>query len=526
MSSYNQLLILVIRILPVLVLLRIYNKFVRRWQRERKAKQAGCKPIPLEPTQWPFGIDVLLKLLEADRQERTPDFIVERYNAMGPRYTWRTRMLGSEHYTTADPKNIQAMLTTQFNDFGMGQARSRGLKTVLGRSIFAVDGPDWQSAREVIRPIFSRDQISNLALLERHLQSMLRCMPIQEDGWTRPVSLASLIPCLTIDSATELFLGKSSESLSTRLQFEQQKHQQQQQQCQKDFHWAFERVQELLSKRLRLQNLYWLYGSREIKECVTILHAFCDQAMADAEKAGKRTKRYDLLGTFVARSPNRYEVRDHVLGLLTAGRDTTASLISWVFYCLIRHPAVFDKLRHVILNRFGPYSENPSSITFELLKTCTYLQYVMNETLRLHSVVPFNSRRAVRDTTLPSGGGSDGTSPVFIAAGQEVNFSTHVLHRRQDLWGPDANEFIPERWEGTRPGWTYVPFNGGPRICIGQQFALTEAGYVISRVLQRFDKIEGLDVDPTRDWHHFAIICSPGPGHESVKARLRVAKYI
>ncbi|KUL82189.1 hypothetical protein ZTR_09579 [Talaromyces verruculosus] len=504
---------------------------MRKWQLQRKAKQASCQPIPLEPTRWPFGIDVLLKLLEADRQERTPDFIVERYNAMGPRYTWRTRMLGSEHYTTADPKNIQAILATQFNDFGMGQARSRGLKTVLGRSIFAVDGSDWHSAREVVRPIFSREQVSDLALLEKHLQRMLLCMHVQDDGWTKPVSLASLIPCLTIDSATELFLGKSSESLVTRLRddLEQEKrgrYNDSDDSHQKDFHWAFERVQELLSKRLRLRSLYWLYGGREIKECVSILHAFCDQAIADAQRADKQTKRYDLLEALIARCTNRDEVRDHVLGLLAAGRDTTAALISWVFYCLIRHPHVFEKLRRVVLDRFGVYSESQSTITFEGLKSCTYLQYVMNETLRLHSVVPFNSRRAVRDTTLPTGGGADGTAPVFIAAGQEVNFSTHVLHRRHDLWGPDADEFIPERWEGKRPGWNYVPFNGGPRICIGQQFALTEAGYIISRLLQRFDKIEGLDVDPARDWHHFTIICSPGPGHDSVKARLHVAKNV
>lgn len=144
----------------------------------------------------------------------------------------------------------------------------------------------------------------------------------------------------------------------------------------------------------------------------------------------------------------------------------------------------------------------------------------MNETLRLHSVVPFNSRCAVLDTTLPVGGGPDETAPVFIPKGTEVNFSTHVLHRRHDLWGSDADEFVPERWEKKRPGWNYAAFNGGPRICIGQQFALTEAGYVIARVLQKFDNIEGMDVDSTRDWHNFTLTCSPGSGSESVKVKM------
>lgn len=69
-----------------------------------------------------------------------PDFMVERYNAMGPRYTWRTHILTSEFYTTADPRNIKALLATQFNDLIMGEARKSNLKRVLGRSIFAADG--------------------------------------------------------------------------------------------------------------------------------------------------------------------------------------------------------------------------------------------------------------------------------------------------------------------------------------------------------------------------------------------------
>jgi cytochrome P450 len=67
------------------------------------------------------------------------------------------------------------------------------------------------------------------------------------------------------------------------------------------------------------------------------------------------------------------------------------------------------------------------------------------------------------------------------------------MHRRKDLYGEDANEFHPERWETLRPGWEYLPFNGGPRICLGQQYALTEAGYVTSRLCQEFKKIESRD---------------------------------
>lgn len=367
----------------------------------------------------------------------------------------------------------------------------------------------------MVRPIFSRENVSDSALLERHLKIMFDCMPIQENGWTKPVSLASLFPCLTIDSATELFLGKSTNSLHQRLAGGVDHHK-------KDFHWAFERVQQILSVRIRLQSLYWVYGNKQIKECVTILNDFCDKAMEEADHREKdEGKKYHYLDVLRSRAADSAEVREQVLGLLAAGRDTTASLLSWVFYCLIRNQRVFEKLRSIVIETFG---NDESTISFEKIKGCTYLQHVMNETLRLHSIVPFNGRTAVRDTTLPTGGGADGTSPVFIPAGSEVRFSTHVLQRRHDLWGDDADDFVPERWEKKRPGWQYVPFNGGPRICIGQLFALTEAGHVIVRMLQKFDKIEGIDVDPTRDYHHFTLVCSPGPGHESVVCKLRAAQ--
>jgi cytochrome P450 len=73
------------------------------------------------------------------------------------------------------------------------------------------------------------------------------------------------------------------------------------------------------------------------------------------------------------------------------------------------------------------------------------------------------------------------------------------MHRRKDIYGPDALEFRPERWapeEGLRPGWGYLPFNGGPRICVGQQFALTEASYTIVRLLQEFKDMEDRDGSP------------------------------
>jgi len=506
-----------------------------------KSRNLGCGPVPVEPYHLPFGIDTIRRSLLADREQRTPDFIFSRFMAMN-RYTWAISLLGTTNLITAEPRNIQALLATQFDDFIMGTARRTNLKRALGRSIFAVDGVAWHRARETMRPLFSRENVSRLEVLEGHMGSLLRVIEGKEGGlsvdeegrtWSAPVSLAALLPKLTMDSATEFFLGMSTGSLDKLLEGQRQENEGDENHEKDSFDHAFERMLSILGTRMRLRSFYWLYGNTELVKCINTLHAFVDRAIDAADQArkqGSSSLRYDFLETLRSRCSDRAEVREQVLGLLAAGRDTTASLTSWVFYCLVRNPRVYKKLRETVLAEFGSYSSTipGQSITFEKLKSCTYLQHVLSETLRLHSVVPFNSRCAIRDTTLPTGGGPSGTLPIFVPAGTEVNFSTHVLHRRKDLWGEDADEFVPERWEKRRPGstWQYVPFNGGPRICIGQQFALTEAGYVIVRLVQRFDVIEGLDVNLERDWHNFTVVCSPGSPvrrEEAVLCRLRVA---
>ena len=138
----------------------------------------------------------------------------------------------------------------------------------------------------------------------------------------------------------------------------------------------------------------------------------------------------------------------------------------------------------------------------------------MHETLRLYATVPFNSRRAVKDTTLPVGGGADAKSPIYVRKGQEVNYAVHIMHRRKDLWGEDCDEFRPERWQNRKAGWEFLPFNGGPRICLGQQHALTLAGFTLTRMMQRFDDIENLDTDPIPR-HHFSI--TTAPDHVSIR---------
>lgn len=172
-----------------------------------------------------------------------------------------------------------------------------------------------------------------------------------------------------------------------------------------------------------------------------------------------------------------------------AGRDTTAGLLGWCLMRLALHPDVFSSLRAAVLREI-PAGEQP---TFSQLKGCRPLQHFLQEVLRLHSTVPFNNRVAIRDTTLPVGGGPDQSSPVAVRKGQVVTFSVYAMHRRKDLWGEDALEFRPSRFEERVPAWQWLPFLGGPRVCLGQQFALTEAGFLLVRLLREFDQVQPVD---------------------------------
>ena len=106
--------------------------------------------------------------------------------------------------------------------------------------------------------------------------------------------------------------------------------------------------------------------------------------------------------------------------------------------------------------------------------------WLTEQVLRLYPSVPVNTRTSTTDTILPTGGGPDRKSPVFIPAGSAVAYSVYTLHRRPDLYGLDAELFRPERWDEDLPlfrdrvsqNYGYLPFSGGPRICLGSKLQL------------------------------------------------------
>ncbi|KAL4802213.1 putative cytochrome P450 alkane hydroxylase [Aspergillus unguis] len=265
---------------------------------------------------------------------------------------------------------------------------------------------------------------------------------------------------------------------------------------------AFHYSQQAVLTRGMLGPLSAFYRDRKADECNQICRGFAQQFVEEAiavtaakkqdntEKKGKQ--KHVFSHELASRTSDPRRILDELMNVLLAGRDTTASLLGNLFFALAKNPRIWKKLRDEVAVLQG------KPPTYEQLRQLKYTQHCVNESLRLHPVVPRNERRAIRDTVLPLGGGKDGLAPVFVPKGTLVAYNIYAMHRRTDIYGPDVEEFGPERWEGgtLQPRWGYLPFNGGPRICIGQRYALTEVSYVLVRLVQEFRALESRDPGP------------------------------
>ncbi|BBN00552.1 carotenoid epsilon hydroxylase [Marchantia polymorpha subsp. ruderalis] len=173
------------------------------------------------------------------------------------------------------------------------------------------------------------------------------------------------------------------------------------------------------------------------------------------------------------------QLRDDLLSMLVAGHETTGSVLTWTVYLLSKNPSAYQKMQEELDTVLG--GRNP---TMEDVKNLKYLTRCINESMRLYPHPPVLIRRANAPDTLPGG--------YKLGAGQDVMISVYNIHHSPAVW-ERAEEFIPERFdlEGPVPNesntdYRYIPFSGGPRKCVGDQFAMLEAIVALAVVLQRF----------------------------------------
>ncbi|KAI1753811.1 cytochrome P450 [Xylaria castorea] len=241
-----------------------------------------------------------------------------------------------------------------------------------------------------------------------------------------------------------------------------------------EFAECFNIAQEGLAKRFRLAPFHYFYNPPKFRRACRKVHEFVESYIRDRENS-----------RFLDTADQSTWFLDKILlNVLLAGRDTTACCLSWAFRLLVRHPHHMQRLRSEVKAVMG----DSLNATREQIRNMPFLA-----SLRLYPPLPQNNREAVRTTILPTGGGPDGNSPILVQKGEVVMFSQYVNSRKKNIYGIDADIFRQERWETgelANIGWAYFPFNGGPRRCLGEDFALMEVYCTTIKLLQTFPCIE------------------------------------
>lgn len=367
---------------------------------ERRILSRG-KQAAVVRTWTPFNIGFIRQALSYFSQHRNHELWWKLFKIGNPArpYTVEAVVLGQRLVFTADEENIKAILATKFQDYGKGPQFRKEWKDFLGLSIFTTDGQQWHDSRTLLRPQFIKDRVSDLDTFEHHAQILLPMLGGTYNGAT--VRFDDLIYRYTLDAATDFLLGKSVESL---------------QNGEAEFATAFAEVQHVQAVIARAGMARHFVPKKSFYASLKVLNQFVDtyidRALAlpkdELEKKSKSDEGYTFLHAIATYTRDRAVLRDQLMAVLLAGRDTTATSLSWLFYELSKQPQVVQKLREEIIGRVG-LERVP---TYDDLKAMRYLQHSLNEVLRLYPVVPYNVRVALQDTVLPHGGGADGMEPI------------------------------------------------------------------------------------------------------------------
>ncbi|TFK50641.1 cytochrome P450 [Heliocybe sulcata] len=500
--------ILVLVSFPAWMAINIYWK--SRNQRE-EATRMGARPAPVWKGKWIGNIDTLMNMRAAAQNGYPGEVMVKAFLEVGR--VFNVRILWEDIIVTDDPDHIKSILATDFPNYIKGDKFKESMASLLGTGVFNSDGDMWKFHRSMTRPFFSRDRISHFDIFDRHGQEAINRMKERfAEGYA--VDFQDLISRFTLDSATEFLFGNDVRSLSAQLPYPYgvkapapalPRGSPLMSSEAKKFAEAFAVAQEAAAHRARVGGVWPLFEitNDRTKAPMKVVGGYVDRILEEALRKHKSTVPIEkmesgedaddgetLLEHLIKFTSDPVVLKDEILNILIAGRDTTAATLTFIVYFLALYPNVMSRLRSEILDKVGP-TRRP---TYDDIRDMKYLRAVINETLRLYPAVPFNVRETVHATTLSSPNPTQ--KPIYVPARTTVSYSVLFLHRRKDLWGPDAEEFDPDRFLDERlkryltPNpFIFLPFNAGPRICLGQQFAYNEMSFMLIRLLQNFSSM-------------------------------------
>lgn len=490
----------------------------RALQVRRLAAAQGCGlPVRWKTYDPILGLDRLWTIYKDYTAHRFLAATAKRFLNLQSNTIRFSAWLGPPTISTIEPENLKCILSTKFKDYNIDHYRKEALISIMGEGIFSSDGQTWQHSRDLLKPTFTRAKIDDPTFLETHADDLMKAIAAESD---HIIDLQPLFSSASLDVITEFLFGESARSLDP----DKRKSNDGGKTEAEKFYDAFSYIVGSINGQNSKYGIlsYFLPDSsfeRNKQIMDTYVDSVIEHAIAD-EKSDSSHKRDTFLSDIVKSSQDRPRLRAEFLNVLLAGRDTTESYLSSLFFTLSQRPDIFRKLQHEIDSSGIPLTPSMSQ-----LKSLPYLRATLNEVQRLYPSAPENDRVATADTTLPVGGGPDQKMPVFVKKGAVVHWSIFAMHRRKDLYGDDAEEFRPERWldgpdgkKGLRVSWEYMPFSGGPRVCMGQQFALMEVGYLTVRLVREFEKIEAVEKRP---WVEKATIVATVDGGVKVRVTPR-----
>ncbi|RYP30872.1 hypothetical protein DL767_006004 [Monosporascus sp. MG133] len=380
-----------------------------------------------------LGLNLFIDMLKAVRSHKFhlwSQRLLEEHN-----HTMELRMFGEKLVMTDDPENIKAIQETQFWELAKSEEQHKIFQHIFGDAIFGMNGDEWKAEAALYRVHLSHIRESNLSVTEKHIINSFALL--DEEG----NDAADIVDRLQLDVVTEVFLGESANSLTSN---------------QQQFRTAMETLQKIACLRQLLGKVgVWLddkyLAPRAVRFIQDYQNTMADRAfLRTGDPAASSTCFIDDL---IRQGKSRRDIRNAVTSTLSAGKDPSATTIAFAFYEIAKRPHVFAKMKaeveeHIASNTLPTLTD---------LRKLKYIKMIIKETLRNHH-------------------------PLY---------SLLSLQNREDLGVEDASEWRPERWETWKPGskWEYVPFNHGPRICLGQQFANVQMEYFFARLCQEYESI-------------------------------------
>lgn len=365
-------------------------------------------------------------------------------------------------YFVADPQVIEEILVKKAEFFSKDRT-SRLLSRVIGNGLLVNEGESWRSQRRLLQPAFHHQQLQSYADLM--VQAIHDAAASWRTGEVRDVHEDMM--GVTMRSVAGTLFGADI-SASAR-----------------DLGRAIGTLMEDFTRLLGLIGRFrpppWVPtpANRRFRRSTRRVEAVILDIIAARRKSGAAGS--DLLSLLMNTRDEQggamtdAQVRDEALTLFLAGHETTALLLTYALRLLARHPERQDRLRDELRTVLG--NRPPGLADLERLR---FTEMVLQETMRLYPPAWALGRRATREIEV---GG------YRLPKGAEFVMSTWVVHRDPRRFD-EPESFRPERWDGDLaqrlPRFAYFPFGGGPRVCIGNRFAMMEAKLVLAGALQRF----------------------------------------